>query len=493
MKKNKFLLSFVIGMFLTQYCVAQKANTTNLRYSKKPNVVVVMCDDLGYADVGFNGCKDIPTPNIDRIAASGVTFKNGYTSYSVCGPSRAGFITGRYQQRFGFERNPQYKPKDPKMGLPKDEQTIAESLSKVGYSSGIIGKWHLGAHISNHPLNRGFNEFFGHLGGGHSYFPENLIIENSYFKEDEVVIKGKNLKPSRKISAESASYRTFIMRNHKPVKTQKYLTDEFSDEAVRFVEKYKNEPFFLFLSYNAPHAPLEASKKYLDRFSSIENKKRKTYAAMVSAVDDGVGRVLNKLEELNLDEDTIIFFLSDNGGPEHSNASNNGMLRDGKGSIYEGGFRVPFAMQWKGKIKAKVYEHPVSSLDIFSTIANLSKAPILKDKPLDGVNIIPYLKGEIDSIPHNNIYLRKYDSNLHSVRDHNLKLVVKNNGKTKELYNLKNDIGEKNNISEIYPEEVKRLNLILVEWESQLIDPTFLGLIHTKAWLKKSKSKNKKL
>ena len=360
--------------------------------TKKPNMIVIMTDDLGYADVGFNGSKDIPTPNIDRIAKNGVKFTNGYTSYSVCGPSRAGFITGRYQQRFGFERNPQYKSDDPNMGLPKDENTIAETLKKVGYTSGIIGKWHLGSHISNHPLNRGFDEFYGHLGGGHQYYPENLTLKDSYFTGDDVKVFVTETRKTKKLSAELASYRTLILRNHKPIKTKKYLTEEFSDEAVSFVERNKDKPFFLFLSYNAPHIPLQATKKYLDRFPNIKNKKRKTYAAMVSAVDDGVGLLLNKLEALNLDENTIVVFLSDNGGPESKNGSNNGILREGKGSIYEGGFRVPFALQWKGHVKHGVYNNPVSSLDIFATIASLSKAPINKDKPLDGVNIIPYLQ-----------------------------------------------------------------------------------------------------
>lgn len=456
--------------------------------SEKPNMIVIMTDDLGYNDVGFNGCIDIPTPNIDRIANNGVKFTNGYTSYSVCGPSRAGFMTGRYGQRFGFERNPQYKSDDPNMGFPKDEKTIAEHLKTVGYTSGIIGKWHLASHISGHPLNRGFDEFYGHLGGGHNYFPENLVIEDSYLSGDYIQIPSeeKGGKPW-KGSTELASYRTWILRNHTPVKTTNYLTDEFSDEAVNFVERNKDEPFFLFLSYNAPHTPLQATQKYLDRFSNIENKKRKTYAAMVSAVDDGVGKVLDKLKELNLEENTIVVFLSDNGGPESKNGSDNGILREGKGSIYEGGFRVPFAMQWKGVVERGVYDYPVSSLDILGTISALSKVEIDKDKPLDGVNLIPYLRGKKKDTPHKNIYLRKFDQDLHMVRDGDLKLVVKWKGSKKELYNLKDDIGETNNIASQNPQEVKRLYAILKEWESELVDPAFLGLIHTAAWVKKEK------
>lgn len=443
---------------------------------EKPNLIVIMADDLGYADVGFNGCKDIPTPNIDSIAKNGIRFTNGYVSYAVCGPSRAGFMTGRYQQRFGFERNPQYRPDDPNMGLPKTEMTLADSLGKVGYNSGIIGKWHLGAHPSNHPLKRGFNHFFGHLGGGHQYFPELLTIKDSY-----------NVRKDRE---ESDSYRTWILNDHQPEKTTKYLTDEFSDAAIRFVEKNKDKPFFLYLAYNAPHGPLQATEKYLKRFPDIKDKKRRTYAAMVSAVDDGVGLLLNKLKELKLEDNTIIFFLSDNGGPEKKNASDNGPLRDGKGSIYEGGWRVPFAMQWTKKIKPGVYDYPVNSLDIFGTISALSGSPT--KNPLDGVNLIPYITGEIKKAPHKTVNLRKFDAKQHAIRLGNYKLVTRENGEEKELYDLKDDIGEKNNIAEKYPEKVKEIDAIRVQWDSELIEPTFLGLTHTKRWMKKKKKKPKK-
>ena len=287
LKQDKTMktIKIIICLFISFSSLSQVNNSKK----SKPNVIVIMVDDMGYEDVGFNGCKDIPTPNIDKIANNGVKFTNGYTSYAVCGPSRAGFITGRYGQRFGFARNPQYKSDDPDMGLPKDEKTIAEHLTSVGYTSAIVGKWHLGSHISNHPLNRGFNEFFGHLGGGHTYFPENLTIKDSYLTGDYIQIPSEE-DPNKtwKVSTEIASYRTWIMKNHEPVKTEKYLTDEFSDAAVNFIENNKANPFFLFLSYNAPHAPLQATKKYLDRFEHISDKKRKTYAAMVSAVDDGL-------------------------------------------------------------------------------------------------------------------------------------------------------------------------------------------------------------
>ena len=431
----------------------------------KPNLLVIMVDDMGYKDVGFNGCEDIPTPNINKIAVNGVQFTSAYTTYAVCSPSRAGFITGRYGQRFGYERNPLYRPNDPNMGLTQDEMTIAESLSEVGYTCGVIGKWHLGANPVHHPLNRGFNEFFGHLGGGHQYFPEELIYNDSYA-----------------VSEESKSYRTWIMKNHEHVKTKKYLTDEFSDEALRFVEKYKDEPFFLFLSYNAPHTPMQATEKYLSRFEHIEDPLRKTYAAMVSAVDDGVGMLLDKLNELNLMENTLIFFLSDNGGPEAHNGSDNGMLRGGKGSVYEGGFRVPFALQWKGTLEPGLYHKPVSSMDIFATISALSGSPVKPDKPLDGKNLFPYIQGEEQDSPHEAIYLRQYDAKRFAVRKGDYKLVTRENADIKELYNLEEDISESNNIAADYPEKLNEIDSLRKDWNEELIRPAFLGLIHGGAW-----------
>ncbi len=432
--------------------------TASQAAEQKPNLIVIMCDDLGYADVGFNGSREIPTPNIDRIAKEGVRFDSGYVTYSVSSPSRAGLITGRYPQRFGYERNPIYRPDELNIGLPLTEMTIAESLKKAGYTSGIIGKWHLGAHRKNHPCNRGFDEFYGHLGGGHHYFPHQLIHPNSY-----------------EIHNESKSYATHIMRNHGHVKTSEYLTDEFSREAQEFVERHKDKPFFLYLAYNAPHTPMQATPKYLSRFPDLKGR-RKTYAAMVSAVDDGVGGLLNKLDELKIADNTIVFFLSDNGGPEPHNSSDNGVLREGKSSSYEGGFRVPFAMRWGSKIKAGMdYKYPITSLDIFATISALSKSPTAK--PLDGVNLIPYLTGEKSGPPHEYIYLRKLDEGRYAVRHHDYKLLVFGKKKQyQELYNLAEDIGENNNLIKEEVEIAAKIDKERLKWDKELIDPVFDGL-----------------
>jgi len=457
------------NLLLGVVCVATLNSAAAVQ---KPNVIVIMCDDLGYADVGFNGCRDIPTPSIDRIAENGVRCTSGYTSYPVCGPSRAGFMTGRYGQRFGFERNPQHRVDDPNMGLPRTERTFAEVLKPVGYTSGIVGKWHLGAHETLHPLARGFDFFYGHLGGGHRYLPEDLTIEGH----------GKN---------EKESYLTKILRNHEMVETKEYLTDEFSDAAVEFIETSKDQPFFLFLSYNAPHLPLQATEEYLARFPDLTGKRR-IYAAMVSAVDDGVGMVLDKLDELKLTGNTLIFFLSDNGGPETKNASDNGSLRGAKGDPWEGGFRVPYAVQWKGTLPAGTeYHQPVSALDILATMTELAGASEDPTRPLDGVNLIPYLSGKDSRVPHEAIYLRKFDGGAYAVRKGESKLVIKWRKAPPELYNLEEDIGEQHDLAKQYPEKAQQLDALRKQWDSELVEPRFLGLIHTPEWQAKTKRQQK--
>mgnify|MGYP002737446254 CR=1 FL=1 len=428
---------------------------------RPPNLVVIMTEDQGYADVGFQGCTDIPTPHLDSIAAAGVRFTNGYVAYSVCSPSRAGFLTGRYPQRFGHERNPAWQPENPQSGLPVTETLLPAALGRVGYVSGLVGKWHLGAYAHFHPLARGFNEFFGHLGGGHRYLPEELTLEETTAARNE-----------------AESYRLLIRRGHTPVRTTQYLTDEFTDEAVRFVERHKETPFFLYLAYNAPHAPLQAPERYLERFREIKNPRRRTYAAMVSAVDDGVGRLLAKLRDLKLEDDTIVVFLSDNGGPTPDNASDNRPLRGQKGNPWEGGIRVPFAMQWPGRIPAgMVYEQPVISLDIFATIAALAQAPLDPERPLDGVNLLPYLTGEKTGAPHEAIYLRMFDRGVFAVRSGDLKLVIPERDAAPQLFDLRHDLGETKDLAAQRPDDLARLEKLRTIWNAQLVPPVFDGLM----------------
>ncbi len=404
--------------------------------ARPPNLVVIMTDDLGYRDTGFNGSPDVQTPHLDSIVRRGARFTDGYVAYAVCSPSRAAFLTGRYGQRFGYERNPRYQPGNPRSGLPRSETTIADALKAVGYRTGLVGKWHLGAHPDLHPLKRGFDEFFGHLGGGHRYLPEELTLEDH----------------TQAANDEGRSYRTLIHRNHEPVRTTQYLTDEFSDAAVDFVSRHHAGPFFLFLSYNAPHAPLQATEKYLDRFAHLRDARRRTYAAMVSAVDDG--------------------------GPTDANTAVNAPLRGMKGSLWEGGIRVPFAAQWPGRIRAgSVFQHPVIAMDIFATIAALANAPLDPARPLDGANLMPFLTGERTGAPHEMIFWRMYDRGAYAVRAGPYKLLIPNAGARPELYHLRRDIGEKQDLAAAHPDIVADLRQRLARWEAQTIAPVFEGLL----------------
>jgi len=463
-----FLLLTSFNFVLAQSDLGNKTSS--------PNVIIILADDLGYNDVGFNGCKDIPTPNIDKIAKNGVKFTNAYVSYAVCGPSRAGLITGRYQDRFGFGRNPLFAPNDPEMGLPLSEETLATALKKADYKSVALGKWHLGAHESQRPLKRGFDDFFGFLSGGHQYFPELWTLKDEY-----------------EVKAQFDAYNTKLLRNNDRIEENEYLTDALSREAANYIEKYKEQPFFMYLAYNAPHTPLQATDEYLNRFPNIKDKKRKTYAAMVRAMDDGVGRIMDKLETLGLSENTIVFFLSDNGGPEHTNASDNGVLRAGKGQLFEGGIHVPFAMQWPGKIPSgTIYEAPIISLDIFATAIAQTATPIQTKNELDGVDLIPYITGKNKTKPHDYLFWRKFDAQNHAVRnDMEKKIVVIKNDTM--LFNLGSDISESNNLIETTPEDFKQLEKTYQNWNSQMLDPIFMGLGQDSEYSKSNLNRYKKL
>lgn len=462
MKKIDTIFNFFI-LFFSLFLNAQ---------NNKPNIIVIMTDDMGYADVGFNGCKDIPTPNIDRIANEGIRFDEGYVSFPVCGPSRAGFLTGRYQDRFGFTTNPSIDPNNPIAGLPIEEETMAQVLKKANYNNAIIGKWHMGTNAVFHPLERGFDYFYGFLSGGHHYFPEKLTLNNL----SEVKRKWQ-------------WYSTKIIENRAPVEIKEYLTDALSNAAVNFIDKQvkDDQQFMLYLAYNAPHTPLQANEKYLSRFPNIKDKKRKTYAAMVSAVDDGVGRVLDALKEQALDEDTIIVFLSDNGGARN-NGSDNGPLRGLKGDLFEGGVRVPFAIRWKGVIpEGNSYKNPVSSLDIMATIVAQTNVKINPERPLDGVDLIPFLIGKNNGAPHEYLFWRKWEQNAMAIRHGNYKLVAnkKQDQETPELFDLSTDISESKNLKSEKLKISKDLQKEWNNWNKELKERVFPALGEDNWWGKK--------
>jgi len=424
------------------------AATTLADAARKPNVVVILADDLGYADVGFNGCKDIPTPNIDSLARHGVRCTSGYVSHSFCSPTRAGLMTGRYQQRFGHENNPAYLPEDTKVGLPLSQTTIADVLKSAGYVTGAIGKWHLGAAPCFHPNERGFVEYFGFLGGGHIYLPG---------------AKG------------GVEYNVPLLRNKEPLELKDYMTDVLSAEAAAFVARHKAEPFYLYLAYNAVHTPLQAPEKYLGRFAGITDERRRTYAAMNSAMDDGVGRVLAALRDNGIERDTMIWFFSDNGGPPYNVApTHNDPLRGNKGTLYEGGIRVPFVVHWRaGLPEGTVCEQPVISLDVLPTAAALAGAKLPDRLKLDGVNIVPHLKGEVKTPPHERLFWRTGGGASWAVREGRYKLVKPGKDASPQLFDLKNDIGEAKDLVGEKPDVVARLQKAHDAWNAELIPPIF--------------------
>ena len=422
----------------------------------RPNVVVILADDYGFGDCGVNGCKDIPTPNLDALAKNGVRCSNGYVSAPQCSPTRAGLMTGRYQQRFGHEHNAAL----PDSSLSLAETTLADRLKAAGYATGLVGKWHLGSDEKHHPQARGFQEFFGFLGGANPYLPRG----------------GAGVVPR-------------ILRGKEDAQEKEYLTDAFGREAVAFIGRHAKEPFFLYLAFNAPHGPLEASEKYLKRFEAIKDEKRRTYAAMVSAMDDAVGQVLAKLRAAGLEENTLIFFFSDNGGPTDVNASLNVPLRGVKGEVREGGIRVPFFVQWKGRLPAgKVYEQPVIQLDIHPTVLAATGVKAPDAVPLDGVNLLPHLTGKKAEAPHEVLFWRfsfppkQAERWKWAVRQGDWKLLTDidaNRMKSdqpvrygnRKLVNLATDLGEEKDLSKQHPEKVKALEEAWKKWNAKLATP----------------------
>jgi arylsulfatase A-like enzyme len=415
--------------------------------SGQPNVIVIVADDLGYGDVSYNGCPDYATPNIDSLATNGLWCSNGYVTHPFCVPSRAALITGRYQQRYGVENLLGDDPTNPRLGLSMQELPLPQILKPAGYVCGLIGKWHLGTAPNMTPIQRGFDEFFGFLGGDSSY------------------------------------YNARVQRNSTSLIEPAYLTDAFTREAVSFINRHATEPFFLLLAYNAPHTPHDTPPQtYMDRVANITDSKRQVYAAMITAEDDGIGQVLQTLQAQNLLSNTLIFFLSDNGAPFWG-FTRNDPLRGYKGDTIEGGIRVPFAIQWTGRLPAHVmYNEPVSALDIVPTVAAAAGIPLPTDRVYDGLNLIPYLSGQPS--PQRTLFWRWFglgqdgpqgsSDTIYAVRSGPLKLVRERAAfRPLELYNLPNDIGETQNLATTRPGDVANLQSLYDQWNVDLIAPLF--------------------
>lgn len=418
--------------------------------SPKPNILFIVGDDMGYADVGFHGGKDIPTPHLDALAAAGVRFTSGYVTGPYCSPTRAALLTGRYQTRFGHEFNPSGQTN----GLPLTESTLADRLQAAGYATGLVGKWHLGSDDARHPLRRGFDEFFGFLGGAHSYF-----------------------KPAG------------ILRGKEPVPEMDYTTDAFGREAVAFIERHQGKPWFLYLAFNAVHTPMDATDDRLAKFAPIADQQRRTHNAMLLAMDEAIGRVRRKVADLGIEQDTLVTFISDNGGPTMPgvtiNGSRNDPLRGSKRTTLEGGIRVPFLLAWPGRIKPGVFEAPTIQLDLHATALAAAGLPVKPAWQIEGVNLLPYLSGERTGPPHAALCWR-FGEQM-AIRAGDFKLVRYDlNADTRtgaprqgvtaaRLYNLRDDIGETKDLAAALPDKVKELQAQWDTWNTANVAPLWGG------------------
>lgn len=407
-------------------------------WAKAPNILILLADDLGWADLGFQGSGDIRSPNLDRLASQSVRFTDGHVTASVCSPSRAGLMTGRYQQRFGHEANT--PPAD--QGMDLGQVTMADALNKLGYRTGLIGKWHLGNDDRFYPNRRGFDYFYGLREGSRSYFYH----------------------PDRDDRSTSNKR---IEQNGETVAFDGYLTDVLGQQAVQFISEESERPFFLFLSFTAPHGPMHATEEDLKRFAEIKDEKRRTYAAMVWAMDRAIGQVLGQLERSGQSDNTIVWFLSDNGGATN-NGSINLPLAGHKGIKFEGGIRVPFLMRWPEKIRdGRVYDEMVSSLDIFATSLAAAGGDV-QTANLDGVDLVPYLTGGKSGKPHQELYWHKLW--FSAMRDGAWKLIyVKDYGYA--LYDLSADPNETTNLAKQDPQRVDSMKQRLDTWKANMGTP----------------------
>lgn len=419
-----------------------------VRSLQKPNIILILADDLGYADLGCQGSKDLKTPSIDQLAAEGLRATAGYITAPQCSPSRCGILTGRYQQRFGFENNipDDIEKQVSSFGLPTSEKTLAEYLKQVGYKTALVGKWHLGNESNYHPLNRGFDTFFGFLGGSRGYFPN----KNGDFKTQNPL--------------------TTICEGTTPSERKAdYITELFTERGVEIINENAGNPFFLMMSYTAPHAPMDAAKKYLDRFPNIKNNHRKTFAAMMSALDDGVGRLMEAVKKNGLDENTLIIFLSDNGGPTWQNASLNTPLAGYKGDVLEGGIRVPFIFRWSGHIKSGItFESPISSVDILPTLLNNDQ--IVYTNKVDGVNLLPFLTGKKNKQPHEYLYFRF--GPLLAIRNNQFKwMQVGYETRTTEFYDIVQNVSEDTSIPSLAFDVKNKMAAEFYKWNAAMPQP----------------------
>ncbi|CAN5159567.1 N-acetylgalactosamine-6-sulfatase [soil metagenome] len=457
----------------------------NALAARQPNLVVLMADDLGVGEL-FTGAPDaVPTPHLDALAAGGTRFSQAYVTAPNCSPSRAGFLTGRAGTRFGYEFNPTgAKNEDPAFGLPQGETTLAEFLRAAGYATGLVGKWHLGGTADYHPQRHGFDTFFGFLHEGHYFVPPPYEGTTTMLRRTALPGGGKGrwqsadgrLVYSTHMGNNEPPYdaNNPVIRDGQPVVEDAYLTAAIAREATTFLGQHREEPFFLFVAFNAVHSPLQATDELMDRVAGIADVHRRIFAAMLVGLDDAVGEILGELEALGLAEDTLVVFLSDNGGPTRELTSGNGIYRGEKSDVYEGGLRVPFVVRWPGHIPAgAVYDEPVWSVDVFATAA--AAAGMEAPSPLDGVDLMPYLLGEDPGVPHAQLYWRQ--GGRTALREGDWK-IVKNPGWGKvadawELFNLADDPSESTDLAGSEPAKLEALASEWERWDGEMREALF--------------------
>ena len=462
---------------------------------RPPNIIVILADDLGFNDltVRGGGVADgaVPTPHIDSIAEQGVFFSNGFANNATCAPSRASIMTGRYATRFGFEFTPapmqfakvihylgpdsiyreeneeNYPATIEEMGIPPEEITIAELLKQKDYHTTMLGKWHLGGTPEMRPEAQGFDEWVGFLPGASMFLPED---------SPDVVNSKQDFDPIDKFLWAALPY-AVTDEDGREFRPDGYMTDYLTDEAVKIIEANKNRPFFLYLSHGTVHTPLQALKSDYDALPQIEDHTLRVYAAMVRSLDRSVGRVLEALKDNGLEENTIVIFTSDNGGAHYIGLPNiNKPYRGWKATFFEGGIHAPFFMKWPATIsKGSTFDAPITHFDIFSTAAAAAGVPLPDDRVIDGVNLIPYLKGEKEGLPHEALFWKS--GHYKVVRAGGWKLQVTERPKIDRLYHVAEDPTEQIDVAAENPEKVAELKALLAEHEKGISEPAWPSLL----------------